>query len=232
VTMPSVEKQPDEETPKPHQEQADVKNDIIFGEQVSPLVERVKQLATKTNWALFLSFLATIFTGLSWVVSKNALRVTQTAIKADLQPYMTFPRSFEFNVITPERGNNSFKLVTYSDSVEFSNTGKSPASSVNISAQGKFYAGEGIHCDEQGTISELKNGDMLSGDTWYCGIRFEFPFPNGNAFSFKRIREMDIYITCTFSDMFSAGKTREYVAYYVCDEIGFEAELQSVEEIS
>jgi len=215
---------------KLHQEQTSIEDEAVVGDQSSSLVERVKQLATKTNWALFLSALATLFTGLSWLVSRNAVSVEKNAMKADLQPYISFPQTFDFDVKTPERGNTSFELVAYTDAAQIDNTGKTPASSITISAQGKFYAGERIHCDEQASISGLKNGDMVAGDTWYFGLRFEFPFPNGDAFHFKRIREMDIYITCTFTDMFSAGKTRKYIAHYLCSEMGFGADLESIKE--
>lgn len=219
-----------DENPDPHQEQTNVKNEAVVGDESAPLVERVKEIAYKTNWALFTSLVATAIAFLSWRASRNAVNVSANATKADLQPYISFPNTFPFDVLTPERGGNSFELHAYTDGMGFSNSGKTPASCLDIKAQGRFYAGEGRHFDEQAEVRELKKGDMVAGETWYCALWFNFPFPKGDAFSFKRIREMDIFITCTFADMFSNGKTRKYVAHYICSEMGFGAHLQSVEE--
>lgn len=215
--------------PQTHQKQTEMKDDVVTGGQSPAFVERVKQLATKTNWALLISVFAAIFAGLSWSSARKSLEVTHNATKAEFQPYISVPQSIDFDVITPERGDNGDTLVAYSDSIEIKNVGKTPASSINVSAQGKFYK-DRRHFDEQALIDTRKTGDMVAGDTWNCRVRFDFDFPDGGAYNFKRIREMDIYITVTFQDMFTSNGTRRYIFHYLCDEVGYGAELQSVEE--
>jgi hypothetical protein len=219
-----------DKSPKPHQEQSDVEDSNIVGDQGPPLVERVKQLATKTNWALFLSALATVFTGLSWVVSRNGVRVTEKATKAEFQPYISTIEEIDVEVVEPNRGTTSYELVAYTNSIKIENIGKTPATDVGVTVTAKFYQ-QGRHLEKVGEVFDLKTGNMMPNEPWYFRLRVEFDFPEGDAFSFKRIREMDIYITLSFKDMFSDDTVRKYILHYLCDQIGYGGELQSINEV-
>jgi hypothetical protein len=66
-----------DEEPEPNQENPENSNENAIGDQGAALVKRVSKLANKTNFALFFSFLATLFAGLSWRTGKDAVDVTR-----------------------------------------------------------------------------------------------------------------------------------------------------------
>jgi len=63
--------------PEQHQERTDVKNPEIVGEKDLPMVESLKKLAAKTNWAFFLSLCSVLIALFSWRTGRESVDVTR-----------------------------------------------------------------------------------------------------------------------------------------------------------
>lgn len=116
------EQHPTDENPKPHEEKANVENNAAVGDEASPLVKRVKQLATKANWALLISIIATVFAGLSWLSGRGANRAAWAAVKSD-RAWITFDRIAHMAVFQGE----PITINTAKVRAHWKNTGNSPA---------------------------------------------------------------------------------------------------------
>ena len=218
-----------DESPKPHQEQPDKKDSEVLGNQSTPLIQRVKQRATKPNLALLFSFLATGFAGLSWKVSKNAVTETKRASKAEFQPYIAFPESIRITMGAMTVGDG-FKIRCIAHDIILKNTGKTSANNVTMSSRAILDYGDMGVFTVQNPITSIE-GDFTAESPENLLIEFLTADVSnekklwGESNSVKKI---GINITITFEDMFS--KERRYIAKYIKTIGSIVALRQSVEE--
>jgi len=163
------------------------------------------------------------------IAASETLSVARKATKAEFQPYLSAEHIKRIGVVLRSRGDVYHQLNVYTNDFQIKNVGKTPASEVEITARAVHYD-QGRHFDINANVSDFKTGDMTPTELWYCSLSFEIDFPDGDANDFERIREMDIYITVKFRDMFSDKKFRTYVFHYLCDTPEIGAKLQSIEE--
>ncbi len=162
--------------------------------------------------------------------ASDTLDIARNATKAEFQPYLNFTNSARFARGLRVEEVQYDTLVVNINTFEFTHVGKTPISDLNISAKGKFY-NQGRHFEVDGRIISLQIGDMNPNDVWDCAIEFLFSFPDGDAQSFEKIKEFDISVFISFTDMFSTDKIRRYEVHYLYDGSFGGAKLQSVKEI-
>jgi hypothetical protein len=160
----------------------------------------------------------------------DTLNIARNATKAEFQPYLKFTKYTRLTKILRSGKIQYDTLVVVIDAFEIANVGKTPVSNLNISTVGKFYD-QRQHFEEKGIVLFIQAGDMNPNDTWDCAIEFQFNFPDGNANHFEGIKEFDICVSVSFSDMFAVDEIRRYEIHYLYAGLIEGAEIQSVKEI-
>lgn len=193
-----------DKSPQPHQKQTSVENENIIRDQSATMIERVSKLAKKTNWALFISFVATIFAGLAWLANREAIKVTRNASRAELQPYIEVRKIKRFSTGT-SRGSTSEPWTHFNFTfvnLYIENTGVTPLYDVNVSGI--------LVIDDKSTEVEISNvpkGMVYKGSPLDLFVSGTIYFPKGGAevFSFDKI---ELFLKIKFKDMLSDRKER------------------------
>jgi len=88
----SEEKNTTDKNPEPHQEQTSVEKEDAIGEQDIPVVERVRKLTQRANWALIISAGASVFAGLTWLSGIRGLKASNIVSKIESRAYVEIDR--------------------------------------------------------------------------------------------------------------------------------------------
>lgn len=111
-------------SPERHQEDADVENKRVIGNQSSPMIESVRKLAKKTNWTLALSVLALGVSVGSLLVGKASVTVTREIGQKQTRAYLSIA-----NVTFARDSKKGHPEISF----KLQNTGNSPAFDIYIS---------------------------------------------------------------------------------------------------
>ena len=194
-------------------------------------------MSNRAHWGLFIGICGLIVLWITLLQTQRAARaasstleVARDATKAEFQPYISVHDDIDMTLVdlNPENPESS-DWCAQINRFEIKNIGKTPASDVQTEGTGKFYK-DGQHFEASVTVSGLKKGDFVSGQTWVWECEIPFECSKDENSRPEGMSKMDISISIIFTDMFSDEKEREYefhYQYYLADN---SASLQSITE--
>ena len=179
---------------------------------------------------LILAGLATWFAWGAWRAGKEGVDITRKAAKAEYQPYIiSLHDSFGMTRYSPDQSNT---VINFVGEFDIKNIGRTPASNIKVAAEIKYVAksyGESRNFQEEGIITNWRFGDLYPNEWRTFKLNFSLSFPDGDAKDFMNIREMDIWIRVTFSDLFMQTRCQEL--HFLVEDMVTGAHLQGAKEI-
>jgi len=77
-----------DKSPEPHQQSTTVENPDTIGDENTPLVKRISKVAKTANFAFWVSVVAAIFSGLSWLVGRDANKISSIVSSIQARSYI------------------------------------------------------------------------------------------------------------------------------------------------
>lgn len=193
--------------PEPHKKQTTVENEDGIGNQGSLMVERISELAKKTNFTLTVSIIATGIAFASWLAGRDAVKVTKEIGQKQTRAYLSL---YDAKFIIDEYGWPKLH-------VNVKNTGNSPAKSIGIKDVA-YVIDLGIWTDEEGVPKETRKSfsdavtpdynfivpDIMSGETVF-------------STNVSIINEYDLSIIRSANAFYDSGKIGIVSVEVVCN---------------
>lgn len=170
ATPPVAEQQDSaDKAPNPVQKQTNVENQDAVGDQSSPVIKRISELAKKTNFTLAVSIIATGIAFASWLAGRDSVAVTRDIGQKQTRAYLNAHRveiDTQFGVWV---------------SIFLKNSGNSPARNIKI---------EAICC--RATYNVIGNGKILE-TKWFTDSIERRHFPDIESGMTKKVSANFIY---------------------------------------
>jgi len=215
-TMPSSSEQQNRavRTPQQHQEQTTVEDRVTVGGKDSPVKNSSNELAKKDFVAIAISIFATGIAFVSWLASRDAIRVTKDIGSAQLRAYLTI-RAIEGTL--GGASYSSKKVVT----VSVFNTGQTPARILSVKHRWVRLTNSGIddlpqpqtfykdHISHDWAKTEISQSGIARDETLVCIVKI----PKNIQMSFGTSGFMDTFLdfVVVYSDIYGTIYVREHL---------------------